>query len=189
MWPGSCSALPIVPPSTAESSFVFPDKHIKQYSFNKVTQANRNNLIGTYGVDGIKTGQTDIAGYGIVISAIQYDRRLIAVINGLKTAKERKFEAQNLLNYGFRNFKNLTLFQGCKQVTEADIIYGNLEKIPLNVIDKVVITVPIQYDRMKDLLFLTEFKNPIKAPIKKVSRMRNAERYDLHFFVFVFQIE
>jgi len=140
---------------------------IKQYSFNKVRQNNRNTLIGLYGVDGIKTGKTDIAGHGIVISAKKNGRRLIAVINGLKSEKERELEAKKILDFGFSNFKNLTLFKGQKEVVEADVIYGNLNQISLNVQSEIVITVPLEYDRMKNLLFLTKFKEPLEAPIKK----------------------
>jgi D-alanyl-D-alanine carboxypeptidase (penicillin-binding protein 5/6) len=140
---------------------------IKQYSFNKVKQNNRNTLIGVYGVDGIKPGKTDIAGHGIVISAKKNGRRLIAVINGLKSEKERELEAKKILDFGFSNFKNLTLFKGQKEVVEADVIYGNLNQISLNVQSEIVITVPLEYDRMKNLLFLTKFKEPLEAPIKK----------------------
>ena len=140
---------------------------IKQYSFNKVRQNNRNTLIGLYGVDGVKTGRTDIGGHGIVISAKKNGRRLIAVINGLGSEKEREKEARNLLKFGFSNFKNLTLFKGHKEVVEASVIYGNLNQMPLSVKGEIVITVPQNYEKMKDLLFLTEFKEPIKAPIKK----------------------
>ncbi len=149
----------------------FPEHYhyhaIKQYSFNNISQNNRNTLIGSYGVDGIKTGKTDLGGYGIVASAKRDGRRLIAVINGLKSEKEREIEAKKLLDFGFSNFKNLILFKGQNQVVEADVIYGNLNQISLNVQGEIVITVPLEYDRMKDLLFLTQFKEPLEAPIKK----------------------
>lgn len=140
---------------------------IKQYSFNKVRQNNRNTLIGSYGVDGIKTGKTDVAGHGMVISAKKNGRSLIAVINGLKSEKERESEAKKMLDFGFLNFKNLTLFKVQKEVVKASVIYGNLNQIPLSVRDEIIITVPLEYDRMKDLLFLTKFKEPLEAPIKK----------------------
>ena len=155
---------------------------IKQYSFNKVRQNNRNTLIGLYGVDGIKTGRTDVAGHGIVISAKKNGRRLIAVINGLKSEKERASEAKKMLDFGFSNFKNLTLFKGQKEVVEANVIYGNLNQISLNVEGEIIITVPLEYDRMKNLLFLTKFKEPLEAPIKKgdvvgkLKIMNNKER-------------
>jgi D-alanyl-D-alanine carboxypeptidase (penicillin-binding protein 5/6) len=139
----------------------------KKYSFNNITQNNRNTLLGLGGVDGIKTGKTDVAGYGIVVSAKRDGRRLIAVINGLETEKERIEEAEKILNYGFINFKNLQLFSGQREVVEANVIYGNVDKIPLNVSDEVTITVPAEYDRIKDLVFTTEFQEPLEAPLKK----------------------
>ena len=89
------------------------------------------------------------------------------MINGLKSEKEREIEAKKLLDFGFSNFKNLILFKGQNEVVEADVIYGNLNQISLNVQGEIVITVPLEYDRMKDLLFLTQFKEPLEAPIKK----------------------
>lgn len=139
----------------------------KQYSFNNIKQNNRNSLIGIGGVDGIKTGKTDIGGYGIVISAKRDARRLIAVINGLKTEKERMEEAEKILNYGFINFKNLHLFTGNKQVIKAKVIYGVKSEVFLNVKDEVIVTVPAEYDRIKDMVFITEFHEPIEAPLLK----------------------
>ncbi len=61
----------------------------------------------------------------------------------------------------------MTLFKGHKEVIEGDVIYGNLNKIALNVKSEIIITVPNNYDKMKDLLFLTEFQEPLKAPVKQ----------------------
>ena len=139
----------------------------KQYSHNNITQKNRNTLIGIGGVDGIKTGKTDVAGYGIAISAQREGRRLIAVINGLETEKDRIQEAEKILNYGFINFKNLKLFSGNKQVTEAHVLYGSTDQVQLNVRDEIIITVPAEYDRIKDLVFATEFQDMLEAPLQK----------------------
>jgi serine-type D-Ala-D-Ala carboxypeptidase (penicillin-binding protein 5/6) len=76
----------------------------KSFTYNKIYQPNRNILLGTLGVDGLKTGNTEEVGYGIVISAKQNGIRLIAVVNGLKSMKERAMEAERLLLYGFNNF-------------------------------------------------------------------------------------
>ena len=159
--------------STLASELIkkFPEYYhyhaIKEYSFNKIKQENRNKLIGTAGIDGIKTGKTDIGGYGIVMSAQRNGRRLISVVNGLTSEDERNEEAARLLNYGFKNFKNITLFQNNKEITKADVIYGDIDKVPLKVRDKVIVTIPHEYDEIKDLFLVMDFSKPFKAPLKK----------------------
>lgn len=97
-----------------------------KFDFNNIKQRNKNLLLGHKGVDGIKTGMTDKGGYGIVASAERDGRRLIAVINGLKSESERKFEAEKLLNYGFLHFSNHKLFQKGDTITKLDV-YPNTQ--------------------------------------------------------------
>ncbi|MFQ3307294.1 MAG: D-alanyl-D-alanine carboxypeptidase (penicillin-binding protein 5/6) [Candidatus Midichloriaceae bacterium] len=141
---------------------------IKDFSFNKIKQTNRNSSLGSIGVDGVKTGRTDKGGYGIVLSAQKDDRRLIAIVNGLANEKERSEEAERLLNYGFINFKNITLFSGTKEVMQAEVRYGAYNQISLEVPSKIIITVPSEYDRVKDLVFLPKLRHEIlDAPLIK----------------------
>ena len=140
---------------------------IKEYSFNKIKQKNKNTLIGSYGVDGVKTGKTDAGGYGIVISAQKNNRRLIAVINGLKSAKDRELEAKKILDFGFLDFKNVTFFQADKEVYKTDVMYGDLDQVSLHVRDNVTVTIPIEYKETNDLSFLTQLTKVLKAPIKR----------------------
>jgi len=140
---------------------------IKTFSFNNIKQTNRNNLIGLYGIDGVKTGKTSSGGYGVVVSAKKNNRRLIAVVNGLLSEKEREEEARRLIEYGFSNFKNISLFQENKDVIESDVIHGNVSHVILSVQNEILITVPKDYDTMTDLTFVTEFKEPLRAPIKE----------------------
>ena len=82
-----------------------------EFTWNKIRQHNRNPLLGMLiGADGLKTGFTKEAGYGLVGSAVQNGMRLIVVVNGAKTAKERADEAKKLLEWGFRNFEQRVLF-------------------------------------------------------------------------------
>ena len=81
------------------------------FTWNKIRQQNRNPLLGSVsGADGLKTGFTKEAGYGLVGSAVQNGLRLIVVVNGEKSAKERADEAKKLLEWGFRNFEPRNLF-------------------------------------------------------------------------------
>ena len=78
----------------------------REFTWNKIRQQNRNPLLAMdIGADGMKTGFTKEAGYGLVGSAVQNGMRLIVVVNGLKTAKERADEARKLLEWGFRDFE------------------------------------------------------------------------------------
>ena len=78
----------------------------KDFTWNKIKQPNRNPLLTMdVGADGLKTGNIDTSGYGIVASAVQNGQRLILVIYGAKSAKERETEAVRLLQWGFRSFE------------------------------------------------------------------------------------
>jgi D-alanyl-D-alanine carboxypeptidase (penicillin-binding protein 5/6) len=94
----------------------FPDMYkkyyaLKEFSFNKINQVNRNSLLKSGLVDGLKTGYTQEGGYGIVASAIRGDRRLIVVINKLADTQSRHEQAQMLFNWGFQNCVPVTLFR------------------------------------------------------------------------------
>ena len=83
----------------------------REFTWNKIRQLNRNPLLTMdIGADGLKTGFTKEAGYGLVGSAVQNGLRLIVVVNGLKTAKERGADAKKLLEWGFRTFEQRILF-------------------------------------------------------------------------------
>ncbi len=83
------------------------------------------------GADGMKTGFTNEAGYGLVGSAVQNGMRLIVVVNGLKSAKERADEARKLLNYGFNGFEQRLLFAEGQQIGDARMFGGEQGYVPL----------------------------------------------------------
>lgn len=100
--------------------------HQREFTWNKIRQKNRNPLLGTTnGVDGLKTGHTNEAGYGLVASAIRQGRRIILVVNGLASKNERKTEARKLLDWGFRSFRNVTLFEEGDAVGQARVWGGD----------------------------------------------------------------
>ena len=97
----------------------------KEFTWNKIRQQNRNPLLAmNIGADGLKTGFTNEAGYGLVGSAVQNDMRLIVVVNGLKTANDRADEARRLLNFGFNGFESRVLFDEGQRVGEARVFGG-----------------------------------------------------------------
>ena len=115
----------------------------KQFTYNKITQQNRNKLLSRDdSVDGVKTGFTDDAGYCLVASAIRGDMRLISVVMGTKSAVARANENQTLLNYGFRFYESHRLYEGNKSLNEAKIWKGASKSIPLGLTEDLYATIP-----------------------------------------------
>jgi D-alanyl-D-alanine carboxypeptidase (penicillin-binding protein 5/6) len=97
----------------------------REFTFNRVRQQNRNPLLNmSIGADGLKTGYTQGAGYGLVGSAVQNGLRLIVVVNGARNEKERADEAKKLLEWGFRSFESKPLFAAEDTVGEAKVYGG-----------------------------------------------------------------
>jgi serine-type D-Ala-D-Ala carboxypeptidase (penicillin-binding protein 5/6) len=95
------------------------------FTWNKIKQKNRNPLLTmNIGADGLKTGFTDEAGYGLVGSAVRDGQRLIVVINGTKSEKERAEEARKLLDWGFRAFEKVNLFADGEVIADARVFGG-----------------------------------------------------------------
>ena len=103
-----------------------------EFTWNKIRQQNRNPLLGAMtGADGLKTGFTKEAGYGLVGSAVQNGLRLIAVVNGVNSAKERADEAKKLLEWGFRNFEQRVLFADGQTIGAAKVYGGSSGRVSL----------------------------------------------------------
>ncbi|MDX1975146.1 MAG: D-alanyl-D-alanine carboxypeptidase family protein [Rickettsiales bacterium] len=139
---------------------------VLEYTYHNIKQHNRNRLINTtIGVDGLKTGHTEQAGYGITLSAKQGDRRLILVINGLESDNARVAEGDRLLRYGFREFENKTLFTKDQTVSDAEVWLGSHDKVSLVSQEDVVLTLPVT--GAKTTKFTVKYQGPIAAPITK----------------------
>jgi D-alanyl-D-alanine carboxypeptidase (penicillin-binding protein 5/6) len=96
-----------------------------EMEWNGINQANRNSLVEMgIGVDGLKTGHTEAAGYGSVTSTAQGERRLIAVVHGLSSMRERTEEARKLLTWGARAFERFTPYAEGQIVAYADVYGG-----------------------------------------------------------------
>jgi D-alanyl-D-alanine carboxypeptidase (penicillin-binding protein 5/6) len=104
----------------------------REFTWNKIRQQNRNPLLTMdIGADGLKTGNIDESGFGLVGSAVQNGQRLIVVVNGLKTARERANEARKLLEWGFRAFERRQLFADGEIVGEASVYGGEKGRVAL----------------------------------------------------------
>ena len=96
-----------------------------EFTWNKIRQHNRNPLLDmNIGADGLKTGFTDASGYGLVASAVRNGQRLIMVINGTQSEKERAEEARKLMDWGLRAFEKVELFRQGQEVARATVFGG-----------------------------------------------------------------
>ncbi|MCR9255993.1 MAG: D-alanyl-D-alanine carboxypeptidase [Alphaproteobacteria bacterium] len=137
----------------------------KEFTWNGIKQGNRNPLLYRpgLGADGIKTGHTEASGYGLAASAIRGDHRLIAVVNGLDSVKARGTEAEKLLEWGFRNFENRTLFKAGETVEEAGVWLGVEDTVPLVTREDVRLTLP--RGKSADMSAVVRYEGPLPAPI------------------------
>ena len=104
----------------------------REFTWNKVRQPNRNPLLAmNIGADGLKTGDIAESGYGLVGSAVQNGERLIVVVNGLRTAKDRATESFKLLSWGFRAFEPREIFRTDEVVGSAKVYGGAAGDVPL----------------------------------------------------------
>ena len=137
-----------------------------EFVYNKIRQPNRNLLLTkASGVDGLKTGHTEIAGYGLASSAVRDGRRIVAIINGTKSMAERAKTAELLLDYGFREFNNHKLFAKDQVIENANVWFGKEDTVPMVVNQDVVIT--ISNTSKNEMKAKALYSGPIEAPIKK----------------------
>jgi D-alanyl-D-alanine carboxypeptidase (penicillin-binding protein 5/6) len=137
---------------------------IPEFTWSNIRQPNRNTLMGpSTGIDGLKTGHTDAAGYGITASAVRDGRRLVLVVNGLKSERERVAEGRRLIDLGYREFKSYQLLAAGDAVGEADLFGGAKPKVALTVAEPVRMLMPIAGRR--DMKVTLSYNGPIKAPV------------------------
>lgn len=125
----------------------FPDYYkyysIREYSYNGITQPNRNRLLTLDpSVDGGKTGHTEAAGYCLVASAARDGMRLITVVLGTRSENIRLQETQKLLNYGFRFFDTRLVHKAAEPVMQTRVWQGEIEEIALGIEQDLYVTVP-----------------------------------------------
>ncbi len=127
---------------------------------------NRNPLLKLgIGADGLKTGHTTAAGYGLVGSAAQGDRRVIFVISGLDSAQARAQEAEAIVNWAFRQFSQKELVKSGFEVARADVWMGNVDSVGLTPAHDVSTLIPVlSEDGVKAEVI---YNGPLRAPVKK----------------------
>ena len=146
----------------------FPLFSEKEFTFNEITQNNRNTLLWRDpSVDGFKTGHTESAGYCLVSSAKRNGMRLIAVVMGTESQKARADESQNLLNYGFRFYETNLLFKANEKRVNVEVWKGVEEDVDLGLQEDLFITIP--KGEYKNLQAKVDVPNFLIAPIGKSS--------------------
>ncbi|MHA1113777.1 MAG: D-alanyl-D-alanine carboxypeptidase family protein [Alphaproteobacteria bacterium] len=144
----------------------------KNFTYNNIRQGNRNPLLyQNLSADGLKTGHTEAAGYGLTSSAARNGRRLILVVNGLTSERERSRESARLLDWGYREFDNYPLFAAGETVEEAGVWLGRAETVPLVIDRDVVVTLPRRARR--NMKVAVVYEGPVPAPIAKGTQIAN----------------
>jgi serine-type D-Ala-D-Ala carboxypeptidase (penicillin-binding protein 5/6) len=138
----------------------------KEFTWNKIRQQNRNPLLFDFpGADGLKTGFLDESGYGLTGSAVQNNQRLILVMSGLKTARDRAVESRKLLDFGFRAFEARQLFAENDTVGEAQVFGGASRSVPL--VSPKPIRVLMPRGSGDKLAARVVYMGPLRAPVQK----------------------
>jgi serine-type D-Ala-D-Ala carboxypeptidase (penicillin-binding protein 5/6) len=146
----------------------------KEFTFSNIRQYARNPLLyQDIGADGLKTGHTEEAGYGLTASAMRDGRRLVMVLAGLKRAGDRARESERLLDYGFRNFKNYQLFARGSAVDRADVWLGRTASVPLIIQED--IWVSLTPEERRELEVKVVYDGPIPAPVADGSQLAELE--------------
>ncbi|HUK60106.1 MAG TPA: D-alanyl-D-alanine carboxypeptidase family protein [Stellaceae bacterium] len=148
----------------------FPDYYHyeseKDFTYNGIKQGNRNPLLyKDIGVDGIKTGHTEEAGYGVAISGVRDGRRIIEILAGMKSMKERSSESEKLFEWAFREFADYHLVKAGDPVDDAPVWMGESTKVPATTASDVFVTLPKR--ARHDLKVMAEYDGAVKAPVQK----------------------
>ena len=142
----------------------------KTYTLNKIKQGNRNPLLygksaANSGVDGLKTGYTSESGYGLVASAERDGQRVIMVLNGMASKKERSSESRRLMDFIFREYRNYNFFASGEVIDQAEVWLGEARHVSL-VVEEGVSKVLSRSERAKTELSVN-WSGPVPAPISK----------------------
>ena len=138
----------------------------REFAWNNIRQQNRNPLLAMgIGADGLKTGETAEAGFNLVGSAVQDNLRLIVVVTGAKSEKERAEEARKMLDWGFHGFEARVLFAEGQTIGQAKVFGGDTSYVPL--VGPGTIRVMMPRNASERLLARIVYTGPVPAPVSK----------------------
>lgn len=136
----------------------------REFTWNGITQPNRNPLLySSIAGDGLKTGHTEEAGYGLVGSAVRDGRRIVFMITGLDSTAARTNESERIAAWAFREFENVTFFDADTVVAQADVWLGAQQQVGLVADEEILATLP--RGRAADATARVVYDGPIAAPI------------------------
>jgi D-alanyl-D-alanine carboxypeptidase (penicillin-binding protein 5/6) len=140
----------------------------REFTYNKIRQFNRNPLLNDgIGADGVKTGYIKESGYNIVGSAVQNNQRLIVVVGGAVTEKDRAEDSRKLLEWGFRTFEQIRLYRADESMGEATVFGGAKSGVKVAAVKNVDILIPRgNRDKLRAQVVYT---GPVRAPVAKGS--------------------
>jgi len=139
---------------------------LKEFTHEDIRQPNRNRLLWRDpSVDGLKTGHTEEAGYHLLATARRGDQRFVAVVMGAKSQAVREREVLRLLNYGFRNFVSVLLFEKDKALLQLPVWQGVEGQVDLLAGEEGVVTVPIA--EQNDVSWQAKTPERLFAPIDR----------------------
>ena len=146
----------------------FPDLYPmfaeKTFTYNGIKQGNRNPLVyGTQGADGLKTGHTEESGYGLVGSAMREGQRVVMVLNGMTSMKQRSSESRRLMDLMFREFRQYRFFDKGQAVDRAVVWLGNEPRVDL-VLEEPLHLVLSRTDRRR-MKMSVQWNDPVPAPV------------------------
>ena len=136
----------------------------KEFVYNNIRQGNRNPLLYSMPyADGLKTGHTDEAGFCLTASAKKGDRRIVGVMTGLKSNKERSDEADKMMSWAFREYDNYKLKQKGDKIADIPVWYGVDKTVPMVVSQDIIKT--IKKSNRNDVKMTAVYEKPVKAPV------------------------
>ena len=146
----------------------FPDYYPwyseKEFTFNNIRQHNRNTLLWRDpAIDGLKTGHTESAGYCLAASAKRDGMRLVSAVMGSASESSRASETQTLLNYGFRFFETVQLYQAGQELTRTRVWKGIVQELALGPGQELFVTIPS--GRYDDLEAQVQMQPQLTAPL------------------------
>ena len=145
-----------------------------EFTWDGITQSNRNPLLKLgIGADGLKTGHTEEAGYGLAASAKRGDRRVVAVVTGLETSAQRKQETERLVNWAFRAFEARTVFKAGEPLATANVWIGSSATVPL--VPERDVTVLAPNGKFDEAEMTIKYVGPITAPIAAGAKLGEIE--------------
>lgn len=141
----------------------------KTFRYNNIEQGNRNPLVQRGSADGLKTGHTEAGGYGVVASTLRGNRRVVLVLNGMVTMRERAEESERLMDWTFANFEDVTLFAAGDVVERVPVWLGTNPTVPLVGGHDLVMTMPRNWRDHASIK--VSYDTPIQAPVAKGTQL------------------